>query len=294
MLDFVALAKQMQGIGDHLTREAIAAREKVAEARSLLRRANQHQSELLQIFQQERDRLGFTAAEPVEPLDTRVAIAPAPAAHSILATDGSQIAPSHHEIAYCYLLNTGRIALHYGQSRHPKLDSQPEVFYKNEDLYLSRQWGIGTEEWMGYQRMVAEAEMLAELGIEEAAQGAGEARSPLLAMVDGSLIFWFLEPLPRGARDRILPPILNAWDRLRLSNVPMMGYISASRSGEATNFLRFASCIFERWDSDDDEEGDSENSFDPKFEPMKDALLWTDWLEPGQRGPLWRSSSQIL
>ena len=304
MLDFIALAKQMQGIGDHLTQEAIAAREKVAEGRSLLQRANAHQSKLLKIFHQERDAIGFTAAEPVESLDTRETIPPAPDAHTILATDGSQIAPSHHEIAYCYLLNTGRIALHYGQGRHPKLDSQPEVFYKNEDLYVSRQWGIGTEEWMGYQRMVAEAEMLAELGIQEAAARKGEGRSPLLAMVDGSLIFWFLEPLPRGARDRILPPILNAWDRLRLSNVPMMGYVSASRSGEAMNFLRFASCIFERWDREEGDQNDDPapndagggngHSFDPKFEPMKDALLWSDWLEPGQRGPLWRSSSPVL
>ncbi|MEM6500798.1 MAG: DNA double-strand break repair nuclease NurA [Cyanobacteria bacterium P01_C01_bin.89] len=300
MLDFVALAKQMQGIGDHLTQEAIAAREKVTEARSLLKRANATQSELLEIFQRERDTIGFTAAEPIESLDTREDIAPAPDAHTILATDGSQIAPSHHEIAYCYLVNTGRIALHYGQGRQPSLNSQPEVFYKNEDLYLSRQWGIGTEEWMGYQRMVAEAEVLAELGVTEAARKDGP-RSPLLAMVDGSLIFWFLEPLPRGARERILPPILNAWDRLRLSNVPMMGYISASRSGEAMNFLRFASCIFEQWDSDDDPDssggdkgGSNKGSYDPKLEPMKDTLLWAEWLEPGQRGPLWRSSSQVL
>ncbi|MEM9246726.1 MAG: nuclease, partial [Cyanobacteria bacterium P01_F01_bin.153] len=92
MLDFVALAKQMQGIGDHLTQEAIAAREKVAEARSLLKRTNANQPKLLEIFQRERDAIGFTAAEPMESLDTREDIAPAPDAHTILATDGSQIA----------------------------------------------------------------------------------------------------------------------------------------------------------------------------------------------------------
>ncbi len=293
MLDFITLAKQMQGIGDHLTQEAIAAQSRVTKARSLLAAAQAHQQELIQTQQQWRDRLSFTAAEPVEPLDTRRAIAPAPEAHTVLATDGSQIAPSHHEIAYCYLINTGRVTLHYGQSKHPKLDSQPDVFYKNEDLYIARQWGISTEEWMGYQRMVAEAEMLADLGVQESSTNGGD-RPPLLAMVDGSLIYWFLEPLAKAARDRILPPILNAWDRLRLSNVPMMGYLSASRSGEATNFLRLENCAFPEPDCATHCPKKGDDAPCNSFKPMKDTLLWADWLEPGERGPLWKSSATIL
>ncbi|MEM1426289.1 MAG: nuclease, partial [Cyanobacteria bacterium P01_H01_bin.130] len=69
MLDFITLAKQMQGIGDHLTQEAIAAQSRVIKARSLLASAQKHQQELIQTQHQWRDRLSFTAAEPVEPLD---------------------------------------------------------------------------------------------------------------------------------------------------------------------------------------------------------------------------------
>ena len=54
--------------------------------------------------------------------------------------------------------------IHYGQNLHPLLDSIPEVFYQQEDLYISRQWGISTEEWLGYRRAVSEATVLAELG----------------------------------------------------------------------------------------------------------------------------------
>ena len=86
-----------------------------------------HQKELVEQLLEHRDRLAFTAAQPVEALTTRVPILPAPEAHSVLATDGSQISPSHHEIAYCYLINVGRVVLHYGQSRFPMLDSLPEV-----------------------------------------------------------------------------------------------------------------------------------------------------------------------
>ncbi len=345
MLDLMKLARQMQGIGQHLTQEATAARQRLELAEQLLAQARDRQEELLALQTQWRDRLGFTAAEPVEPLDTRVSIAPAPALHSVIATDGSQIAPSHHEIAYCYLINVGRIVLHYGQNRHPLLDSLPEVFYRPEDLYVSRQWGIRTEEWMGYQRTVSEVETLAELAIHQfadselanselansqftnsqiadshlanssagiaavstAIDSASNSSShqlsipyavpevpPRLAMVDGSLIYWFLEALPTEARDRLLPPILTAWDRLRSKQVPLVGYLSAARSGEALNFLRFHTCPFPAPDCHTFCPGATETAPCQVFAPLRDTALWGLLLEPGQRGALWRSSAKIL
>ncbi|MEM7796174.1 MAG: DNA double-strand break repair nuclease NurA, partial [Cyanobacteria bacterium P01_C01_bin.118] len=166
MLDLSKIAQQMQGISNHLSKEAEAARTRVAIATQLLHQAHLQQSKLVQHLHTHRPHIGFAAAAPIEPLDTRVQIKPAPAAHTVIATDGSQINPSHHEIAYCYLLNIGRVVLHYGQSRFPLLDSQPEVIYRPEDLYTSRQWGIRTEEWMGYRRTVSEAVVLAELGVD--------------------------------------------------------------------------------------------------------------------------------
>ncbi|MBD2018735.1 DNA double-strand break repair nuclease NurA, partial [Leptolyngbya sp. FACHB-36] len=251
MLDLTKLAQQMQGISQYLTLEATATRQRLELAQTLLKQAVQQQQNLVGQQQTWHDRLGFTAAAPLESLNQRVAIPTPPAAHTVLATDGSQIAPNHHEIAYCYLINVGRILLHYGQNRLPLLDSQPEVFYRPEDLYISRQWGIRTEEWMGYRRTVSEAIVLAELaeGVREPAPSKTQSSKlkaqssdrqlsllttpPVVAMVDGSLIYWFLEQLPSEARDRILTPILEAWERLRSLNIPLVGYVSASRSGEA-------------------------------------------------------------
>jgi hypothetical protein len=317
MLDLTKLAQQMQGISQQLTLEATATKQRLERAQTLLGQAHRHQDVLVEQQQTWRDRLSFTAAAPVESLNLRGSIPVPPAAHTVLATDGSQIAPSHHEIAYCYLINVGRIVLHYGQNRLPLLDSLPEVFYRPEDLYVSRQWGIRTEEWMGYRRTVSEAIVLAELGEEirrqeaegrrqevtlltpqakqepmtledgrrQKVEAAGEVREdtetwrcgdteaktfqnsklktsqlstpdsarlsahvearlptpPSLAMVDGSLIYWFLDSLPGEARDRILPPILDAWEKLRTVGIPLVGYISASRSGEALNFSAAAS-----------------------------------------------------
>ncbi|MBD2034995.1 DNA double-strand break repair nuclease NurA [Leptolyngbya sp. FACHB-321] len=346
MLDLTKLAQQMQGISQQLTLEATATKQRLERAQTLLGQAHRHQDVLVEQQQTWRDRLSFTAAAPVESLNLRGSISVPPAAHTVLATDGSQIAPSHHEIAYCYLINVGRIVLHYGQNRLPLLDSLPEVFYRPEDLYVSRQWGIRTEEWMGYRRTVSEAIVLAELGEEirrqeaegrrQKAEAAGEVREdtetwrcgdteaktfqnsklrtsqlptpdsrlptpPSLAMVDGSLIYWFLDSLPGEARDRILPPILDAWEKLRTLGIPLVGYISASRSGEALNFLRLQACPYDTPDCPTHCSGLGDREGFPLahapcqvLEPLKDAALWAMELKPGQRSPLWRSSARIL
>jgi len=324
MLDLVKLARQMQEIGRHLNDEAIATQQRLDKAQRLLQAARKHQTELVNLQTLWRDRIGFSAATPQEPLDTRAPLPLAPAQHSVLATDGSQIAPSHHEIAYCYLINVGRVLLHYGQNRHPLLDSLPEVFYRPEDLHLSRQWGIRTEEWMGYRRTASEATALAELAQSFLAQSletstlalsatSSQAKSsakraqrtaqtatlapphiPALAMVDGSLTHWFLDPLPAEARDRILTPILEAWETLRTLRIPLVGYISAARSGEALNFLRLHTCPKEQPDCQTHCPGQTDNAPCQVFAPLRDTALWSLILEPGQRSALWRSSARVL
>ncbi|MBW4681036.1 MAG: DNA double-strand break repair nuclease NurA [Microcoleus vaginatus WJT46-NPBG5] len=301
MLDLTQLARQLPGISKHLTQEAHASRHRLDLAQQLMQRAEAHYAELVTKQQAWRNRLIFTAAEPVEELQTRAYIAPAPPVHTVIATDGSQIAPNHHEIAYCYLINVGRVVLHYGESRHPLLDSLPEVFYRPEDLYESRQWGIRTEEWMGYRRTASEATILAELACNVWAP-APALPVPTIAMVDGSLIYWFLEPLPTEARDRILCTILDAWDKLQAAQIPIVGYLSASRSIEAINFLRLEACPHEVPNCVThcpptmplDAAGKPIKAPCQIFEPLRDAALWASLLEPGQRSPLWRSSAPIL
>ncbi|MGB3294313.1 MAG: DNA double-strand break repair nuclease NurA [Phormidesmis sp.] len=292
MLDLTKLARQMQGISDHLSKEADAARLRVELARNLLAQATERQSELVQQLVEGRDRLLFAAAEPVEPLATKIALEIPPNAHTVISSDGSQISPSHHEIAYCYLLNISRVIIHYGQSRYPLLDSLPEVIYRPEDLYASRQWGIRTQEWMGYRRTAAEAIMLSELGQEAASTQ--DVDVPILAMTDGSLIYWFLEQIPAAARDQILLPVLAAWEQMRQARVPVMGYISASRSGEALNFLRLQACPYETPDCLTHCADDRDRMPCQTFSPLRDVTLWATSLSPGERGPLWKSSADIL
>lgn len=288
MLDLTKLARQMQGLSQHLTLEAVASRQRLELAQQHLKNAYESQQDLIDRQEKWRDRILFANATPIEPLETCIDIPVPSKVHTVIATDGSQIAPNHHEIAYCYLLNIGRVVLHYGQNRHPLLDSLPEVFYRPEDLYMSRQWGIRTEEWMSFRRTASETTVLAELAC------AAKGEAPALAMVDGSLIYWFLEQLPMDARDRILPPILEAWQQMRDAQIPLMGYLSASRSIETMNFLRLLACPHPAPDCKTYCPNQLEKVACKIFEQLRDTSVWATRLKPGQRSTLWRSNSPII
>jgi hypothetical protein len=294
MLDLAKLAVKIPGMSQHFKKEVAASRQRLDRALQLFDLAQSQQNLLTERYHLWRDRLFFSVALPIEPLNTKVRIATAPKSHSVFATDGSQIAPSHHEIAYCYLINIGRIMLHYGQNLHPLLDSIPEVYYRREDLYASKQWGIRTEEWMGYRRGVLEAQYLAEMACRWV-RPPGPHTDPNLAMVDGSLIYWFLESLPQEARDQILLPLLAAWEELKIARIPLLGYLSASRSSEAMNFLRLQACNYETPNCGLHCSGLEQDTTPCQlFEPLRDATFWSYLLEPGQRSPLWQSSARIL
>lgn len=294
MLDLNKLAGQMPGISQHLKQETLASRQRLELAEILTKQAWSQQTELIEKLEMWRDRLMFAVATPVESLDTAIEIEAAPYSHSVFATDGSQIAPSHHEIAYCYLINVGRIMLHYGQSLHPLLDSLPEIFYRQEDLYIPREWGIRLEEWMSHRRTVSEAQMLAEMACKWVLPPGAHPDIPNLAMVDGSLIYWFLDGLPVDAREQILPPILSAWEQLKETKIPLMGYVSSSRSTEALNFLRLHSCTHEYPNCFANCNDLVDKYPCQKVEPLRDATFWANRLQPGQRSPLYRSSLRIL
>jgi hypothetical protein len=294
MLDLNKLAGQIPDISEHLKAEAIASGARLKKAKKLLEKTAQEQRHWLKVREQWREHLIFSPATPVEEIDISYPITAAPTSHTVFATDGSQISPSHHEITYCYLINIGRVMLHYGQSLHPLLDTIPQVYYKPEDLYVSQQWNIRTEEWMGYRRTVLEAKMLAEIASRWVLPPGAHHNTPNLALVDGSLIYWFLDNLVADAKEQLLPPILAAWEDLRNSKIPLMGYLSASRSSESVNFLRFPACIHDfpnciHYCREEDEQKPCQ-----VIHPIRDTTLWGSVLPPGHRSALWRSNLKIL
>jgi len=300
MLDLQKLMGQMQGMSDQLQKEAQQLTVKLDRAETLFHEATVNQAILTEKHAQYSDHFLFNCAEPIESLTQIQAIAttsiPTTTPHIVIATDGSQIAPSRHEIAYCYLINIGRVAIYYNSGVYPLLDNIPEVFYKTEDLYQARQWGIQTEQWMSFKRTVAETIALANLAIETRSQILANSQEvPILAFTDGALIHWEFDEIPAEARSQLLPDILSAWEQLKEHHIPLAGYISAPRAAEATNFLRLQLCPFEQPDCH------SHCSLKPldnapcsQLQPLRDGTLWSRLLKVGECSPLWRSHARIL
>jgi hypothetical protein len=96
------------------------------------------------------------------------------------------------------------------------------------------------------------------------------------------------------ARDRILSPILKAWQQMREIQVPVISYLSASRNVESLNFLRFLACPYPVPDCISNCQNRIENLPCQVFESLRDTTLWATQLQPGQRSPIWRSNARIL
>ncbi|UFP95108.1 DNA double-strand break repair nuclease NurA [Gloeobacter morelensis] len=288
MLDFLKIARQMQGVSRQLAEEAQRASRRLEEADRVLGWVRQNQQAVIARTAEVRPKITFLVGEPVEALGENHPVVPVPPVHTVIATDGSQIAPSHHEIAYCSLINVGKVCLHYGTGERPLLDSQPEVFYREEDLYGP--WGLNTEESLALRRSRAEMEVLADVALD---CGAGER--PAVALVDGSLIYWQLEQVSTKHQQAILEPMLAAWERLRERRIPVAGYISSSRSGDAMNFLRLQLCPHPDPDCDRHCTGNTGRGAPCGIlHGLSDRRLFDKLLAPGERSGLWASTSRIL
>ncbi|MCF2970252.1 DNA double-strand break repair nuclease NurA [Synechococcus sp. Nb3U1] len=286
MLDLVKLSGQIPGLTQHLHQESKASQERLRRALQVFGRLQQEP----QVWQSRHvdwgSHLSFTCASPAEPLEnSRPKIEPLKGRHTVVATDGSQIVPNHHEIAYCSLINVGRVVLHYGTQQWPLLDSLPVLLYPSVELQQNS--GLDAEEVLALRRAQAEVEELAQLALSV------PRRRTTLALVDGSLIPWGLEPLSGQEQRLWLNPLLAALERLRAARIPLVGYISVSRSSETVNYLRlglcpFLSCECYRYCNSDQAPPCQ------TFAPLPDRVFWGSLLQPGERSPIWRSGAKVL
>ena len=302
MLDTIKLAAQMGAVAKHLQQEAVANRDRLQRVLQVFATACDNPQPWMARQESDPKQLWFNPAIPVEELGVTKAIQPLDSAHVAIATDGSQITPSHHEVAYCSLVNVGRIAIDYSGQRLPLLDSTPQVFYRSQDLNRGRPPGASVDTILALRRTQAEIEELTALALEWHRQS-----SPAIALADGALIHWGLDALPADWHQQWMDPILKCYDRLKQNRIPIAGYISSSRSGEMTNFLRLGLCPFEACDCNANC-GDMQLQNAPcapdrpsrrKFQqggsqPLGDTVLWAQLLAEGERSPLWRSQVKVL
>ena len=115
-----------------------------------------------------------------ESLEKTYALPPRPLAITVVATDGSQIAPSHHEVVPAFLLNISTVVLHYGTGERAELTSTPTLFYRDEDLYMDYggQRVQVTGDMLGMRRTLMEFQEL----LRQATDGPGQWPSYLCSV----------------------------------------------------------------------------------------------------------------
>src|ERR1051326_7631075 len=176
MLDFSQVTTQIRTFAQESVRTQPLIEAAKAEARKRLREAGPRWETT-----QERilhSRTSWLVAGWREPPDTVVPAPPRPLPSVVLAADGSQIVSDRHDLAPCYLLNVGCIALRYGTGERALLTSHPFLSPPDEDLadeVQGEQVAIAPKR-LSMRRLLAELAGLTELITDHAPRSVSRRR----------------------------------------------------------------------------------------------------------------------
>lgn len=157
-------------------------------------------------------------------------------AYTILAVDGSQIYPDHHQGTNCFLINVGLVALHYDSSKSSaNFENVPYIFTEDNTDSISA-------DIVDCKRQELELQHGFNKSLELNKQN---NKMPLLFLLDGSLIFWHLESKGQDIKDEYLSKYLAILYQFYKNNLLVAGYISLPKSKELVNLIRVKLCNFE-------------------------------------------------
>jgi hypothetical protein len=179
-LNFQQLSEKIReiGLGAHARRESQESLRK--RARTLLAAWADKAGELNSKLERARQAdPGLRCAIPLaERLDASVEPGPASKA-TLIAADGSQIAPDRHAAVLFSLVNVGAIIMQTGSGRAPEIFTDSHLLFEDE---IYTETGMLTEETIEQQRDIAERRKLLEL--------APGCPAPVVALTDGPIELW--------------------------------------------------------------------------------------------------------
>jgi hypothetical protein len=271
--------------------------DRLAQLRSRLAAENGNESRWAAIADASLAGANWLLARPVEAFATQRACPSPPADYALIACDGSQIDLDRHGQLDYALINIGRVFLQYGSRPLARLDSRPQLLYRDEDLYIrdgTRRIAIEGN-YLSARRDVAEGLSLLELADEHLS-----TELPNLALLDGTLVRWTLAGAERSVRDSFLTPYLAGLEQLRQRRIPVAAYISRSRAPEISGLLRLMFCpdvdLEQLRGADCARCSDARAGREPSCmicQGSVDVDIFADRLSEGQRGPLFLSMSRI-
>lgn len=296
-LDLTALSQQIremsQGaaghVADDLARTTLLRRQYTAEVG-----AEAHWATAVSLS---RERANWLLARPVEPLDTVRDMQTCPSTYALVATDGSHIDLDRHGSVACAVINLGLVYLRYGDQPTAELRSHPQLYYREDDLFLrdgTRRFAIEGN-YLSARRDVEEGVALAQL-----AEAYLDESVPAIALQDGTLVRWALAGADRFVQDYFLDRYLDYLERMRQRGIAVASYISRPRSPEVVGTIRLMLCP----DVDVPNQrgancavcSDQRAGREPSCMPAQglvDSDILGAMLAEGQRGPIFVSMSRI-
>ena len=282
-LEFHKLTQQIEQMSSYLAAREDEAADKLELAWQIME-AYSSEEFLPLILERVADALakdaGYRGARPIdEPIMNTYPPAQLPPSATILATDGSQIAPNPHGAAFYYLINTGTIVLHHGSGEPPEVICEPFLYYEDEHLRLPDRGPI-TGATVAARRTVAEMSALAE----QTWLRRGEPR-PLVALLDNPLLpFGIGKEVPE--RDELQNIYLSAISRLLETRALLAGYTDRPRSRYVVGLLHLLSLEPENVNR-------TTLATDGRLEGLEDKALFHYLLRPGERSALFVQMSPL-
>lgn len=245
MLDFVKLMVQIDEVGRDSIKDSTLEEERLELACSAWRNAMENPDQFMDRLESNAAWVLWPVATPLETqsANMKLLVEPQYDPVTVVAVDGSQIMPSHHEVHNCFLLNVGAATISYGTSNQPAiLESFPRLYHRPEDLYplVDRRRIHIDELYVSLERGLLELETIVQNALN-----ARSRNTAIVAFVDGSLLPWSVEKMPTGYQETYIARVEESLRALKDAGIPIVGYLSHSRSSDAVNCLRVSICPFE-------------------------------------------------
>ena len=291
-LDLNKVAPQVEGMIGRL-RAGVASRQaRLDQALGLLMQKAADFDRLKEKIEQ--SKTSWLVAGLRDSIDCRHAPIRIPADFAVIATDGSHIELDRHQAVRCFLLNISHVMLRYGSQPEALLESAPQL-YDDSDLVIRPPGGQGREQTiegtlLGAKRSVEECRHLADLARTLPVE------TPCIALLDGTLMLWGLEPYPDFVTEELLNKgLVREFDRLLQTSknrrLAFGSYISAPRSTDVVNALRVAACPLDAPNCDRCPSGERDCEW---LAGLADSQLFFGLLAPGERSDVFASRSKIV
>jgi hypothetical protein len=217
-----------------------------------------------------REQPGFRCAVPAkDSLMTVFDPPPGTIPHVLLAADGSQITPSHHDAVEFGVINTSIFYFRIGEIPHEFTDSDLLYF---EDLEKSG--GLATEDYISLARDLKERQSLAK--------AASEIPGTVVTLTDGPLEIYG-EPKADRDFDSLFTEYLESLRLQASRNIIVAGYVDKPRADLIVRLIELTT---------NDEQKTSKEGNDRPFAGVRDSDIFMRILKPGQRSGIFGIQSR--